>query len=185
MHVSFDLFCTSWDISALCPATHGKYSWHWIAPPGDCFSLTPATLAVFLQRNIQVMSAQSRVDHLALGVEGVECWADDLGAWSGEAESPLRAHLEWCSTSLWEIALLREGHGSFLRRAAEFCDRPRLSGLGWDFERISQRWFAVRNLFSRGSREEPAALVPRLQAGLRGIAAEERAALATLADILD
>jgi hypothetical protein len=179
MDVPQALFAQCWNTATLgggATPAGADYQWEWLCRTGEA---TPdaAQIAGFLQDNLQAMAGCSRAAEWALGVEGIAVLAEDVGGWGNQPEEALRARLARCFDCLLEIALLREGHAAFLRSAAALCRLPRLGELGGHFERLSEGWTVVRNLFLRGNRQDPRAVLPRARSRLREIAAGERDAL--------
>ena len=174
------LFLASWDMSEFS-GVRDRYNWTWLEAPAQPPSLRPGPMQALLRRNLRSMSASSGQAGLVLGLEGIGRLAEDAGAWAGYEEPFLRTHLRRCAPLLLEIAVLREGHGHFLRHLGQLFDRPALTGLGGELESISQGWFVVKNLCLKGALKEPASLLPRIQSRLHDIEARERKALAGLA----
>ena len=181
--IPLDLFLASWDTSAIPGGGQDRYNWTWLKVPAQRRTLTPRQVSAILQRNLKSMSASSNQAHLFVGLKGIEQLAEDTGVWAGCEKSLLKALLKRCAEQLLEIALIREGHGHFLRHISPVCDRPGLVALGREFGSISQSWFVVKNLCFKGAVKETASVVPRIQARLREIAARERTALATLTEV--
>ena len=175
-----DLFLASWDMSEFS-GVRDRYNWTWLEAPAPRPTLRRGPMQALLRRNLRSMSASSGQAGLVLGLEGIGQLAEDAGAWAGYEEPFLKKHLRRCARLLLEIAVLREGHGHFLRHVGQLFDRPGLTGLGGEFEAISQGWFVVKNLCLKGALREPASLLPRIQSRLHDIEARERKALAGLA----
>ena len=64
------------------------------------------------------------------------------------------------------------------------CGLPGLGELSAEFERLSEGWSVVRNLFLRGSRTSPCQVLPRAHARLVDLAARERVALEELGALI-
>ena len=182
--IPLDLFLACWDTSAIPGEGQEPHNWTWLEVPARQPSLSSRQVSAILQRNCKSMSASKDQEHLFVGLKGIEQLAEDSGAWVVCEKSLLKAHLRRCAEQLLEIALLREGHGHFLRHISPVCDRPGLVALGREFRTISQSWFVVKNLCFKGAVKETDSVVPRIQARLRGIAARERIALATLTEVM-
>ena len=181
--IPFELFFASWDMSAIIGESEDRYNWSWLEVPRRRLSLRPEAARALLQRNLRSMSASSDQANLAVGLKGVEQLAEDAGAWADYEKPFLKAHLGRCAELLLEIALLREGHGRFLRHAAQICQLPRLNDLSREFESISQGWFVVKNLCFKGTVKDAATVLPRIQSRLCALAGRERTALAVLAEV--
>lgn len=134
-----------------------------------------------LQRNIASMSATSTQANCVPGIAGIEQLAEDVGIWTECERQPLKTRLNQCTELFLEIALNREGHGAFLHYASRICGLDSLSALGREFESISQSWFVAKNLCFKGAIKETPRLIPRIQARLHAIAAQERNTLEALA----
>lgn len=182
--IPLDLFLACWDTSAIPGEGQGPQNWTWLEVSARRPPLSPRQVSAVLQRNCKSMSVSSDREHLFVGLKGIEQLAEDTGVWAGYEKSLLKAHLRRCAEQFLEIALLREGHGHFLRHISPVCDRPGLATLGREFGSISQSWFVVKNLCFKGAVKETASVVPRIQARLREIAARERTALATLTEVM-
>lgn len=182
--IPLDLFLACWDTSAIPREGQEPHNWTWLEVPARQPSLSSRQVSAILQRNCKSMSASKDQEHLFVGLKGIEQLAEDAGAWAVCEKSLLKVHLRRCAEQFLEIALLREGHGHFLRHISPVCDRPGLVALGREFGMISQSWFVVKNLCFKGAVKETASVVPRIQARLRGIAAQERTALATLTEVM-
>lgn len=183
--IPLDLFLSCWDMSAILKEGGERYNWAWLEVPARRPSLNPRQVSAILQRNLKSMSASSDQAHLVVGLEGIEQLAEDTGVWTGYEKPFLKAHLKRCAEQILEIALLREGHGHFLHHISSVCDCPGLAVLGQEFGSISQSWFVVRNLCLKGAIKETTSVVPRIQARFYDLAARERTALATLAEVAD
>lgn len=175
-----DLFLACWDMKAISGAG-GRYNWTWLKAAVPPPPLSPAPVQALLRRNLGSMSASGGPAGLVAGLRGIERLAEDAGAWARHDEPFLRRHLRRCAELLLEIAVLREGHGRFLRHVGGLFDRPGLAGLGGDLESISQGWFVVKSLCLKGALKEPAGILPRIQARLHDIRDREGQALARLA----
>ena len=138
-------------------------------------------VVAILQRNIASMSATSTRANCVPGVAGIEQLAEDVGTWAVCEKQDLKVHLNQCTELFLDVALDREGHGAFLCHASQVCGHAGLSVLGREFESISQSWFVAKNLCFKGAIKETPKLIPRIQARLRAIAAQERHALKVLA----
>ena len=178
------LFLACWDMSAIS-GVGDRYNWTWLKMAAPRPSLVRRDVQALLRRNLRSMSASSGQTGLVLGLEGIERLAEDVGAWAKYEEPFLQSHLRRCAELLLEIAVLREGHGHFLRHLGRLFDRPGLAGLAGELESISQGWFVVKSLCLKGSLKEPASLLPRIQSRLHDIEARERKALAGLAGALE
>ena len=178
--IPLDLFLACWDMSAISGAPD-RFNWTWLEAPSPPPPLRRGPVQALLRRNLRSMSTASGQAGLALGLEGIGRLAEDAGGWAGYDEPRLRRRLRRCAEHLLEIAVLREGHAGFLRHAGRVFERPGLTGLGGDFESISQGWFVVKNLCLKGALGQPAGLLPRIQSRLRDIEARERQALEGLA----
>jgi len=178
------LFLASWDMRAIS-GVRDRYNWTWLEAPPQPPSLGQGRMQAILRRNLQSMSASSGQAGLVLGLEGIGQLVEDAGAWARYEEPPLRRHLRRCAELLLEIAVLREGHGHFLRHLGRLFDRPGLARLAGELESISQGWFVVKNLCLKGALKEPASLLPRIQSRLHDIEARERQALARLAGAVE
>ena len=178
--IPFELFETCWDTTLVRGSGKGRYHWSWLEVPTQMPAIEVEYVSHLIQRNLQAMSARSQDAHIALGLEGIEKLSEDVTAWADSEEISLMKRMARCFDFLQEVALLREGHGSFLRIIGERCGIPRLRKIGQDCERISQSWFVVRNMFLKGSRQNPWAILPRIHTKLADIAARERATLVAL-----
>ena len=184
-NIPLELFLASWDMSAIPGESQDRYNWFWPEVPRRRLTLRPEAARALLQRNLHSMSASSDQANLAVGLEGVEQLAEDAGAWADYEKPFLKAHLGRCAELLLEIALLREGHGRFLRHVAQICQLPRLNDLSREFESISQGWFVVKNLCFKGTVKDATMVLPRIQSRLCALAGREQRALSRLAEIVD
>ncbi len=182
--IPLNLFLTSWDTSAILGGGQDRYNWTWLKVPAQRRTLNPRQVSAILQRNLKSMSASSDQTHLFVGLKGIEQLAEATRVWAGYEKPLLKVHLRRYGKQLLEIALIREGHGHFLRHISPVCDHPGLVSLGREFGVISQSWFVAKNLCFKGAVKETASVVPRIQARLREIAARERTALATLTEMM-
>ncbi len=182
--IPLELFLASWDMSAIVGEDEDRYNWFWLEVPRRGLVLRAEAARTLLQRNLRSMSASSDQANLAVGLKGVEQLAEDSGAWAEYEEPFLKERLRRCAELLLEVALLREGHGRFLRHVAEVCQQPRLKELSRELESISQGWFVVKNLCFKGTVRDAKNVLPRIQSRLCALAKQERNALATLAEIV-
>lgn len=181
--VPLELFLASWNMSAIVREGQDCYNWFWLEVPRRGLVLQPGAARTLLQRNLRSMSASNGQANITVGLEGIEQLAGDSGAWIEYEEQFLKARLGRCSQLLLEIALLREGHGRFLRHVAQVCQLPCLDDLSREFESISQGWFVVKNLCFKGAVREATSVLPRIQSRLCTLARRERTVLATLAEV--
>jgi hypothetical protein len=169
---------TAWPGSGTGEPSPG-HAWQWVVPR-ERHVLSPGLIRQLMRANALAMAPLPETAEPVSGIRGIEAMAGDVRQWAAQAEDRVRSLLSHGHNSLLEIALLREGHAGFLRAAHAWLRLPTAPALAEEFERLSEDWAVVRNLFLRGSRHDPRAVLPRAQARLRAIADRERAALAAL-----
>jgi hypothetical protein len=183
--IPLDLFFSCWDISAIPRKAQDRYNWAWLQVPAQRPPFHSAHAYTILQDNLNSMSVSSDQAHLVSGLEGIERLAEDTAAWAQYENQFLQERLKQCAQLLLEIAMLREGYGCFLGHVSQVCNFPGLATLSREFESIAQSWFVVKNLCFKGTVKKATDVVPRIQSRLYAIAAKERMALATLAEMTD
>ncbi len=179
--IPLNLFLSCWDTRAIARGHQPCFDWHWLDMPDEPPSVRLRHVAAILQRNLASMSATSLQADCVQGVAGIEQLAEDVGTWVECEKQALKSRLNQCTELFLDVALNREGHGAFLHYASQNCGLDDLNVLSREFESISQSWFVAKNLCFKGALKETTKLIPRIQARLHAIAAQERKALEHLA----
>ncbi len=179
--IPLDLFLACWDTRAVSGGNRPYFNWCLLDMPDEPPSVHSRHVAAILQRNFASMSATNSQAERVQGVVGIEQLAEDVGTWAECERQAIKTRLNQCTELFLDVALNREGHGTFLNYASRLCGLDGLSTLGREFESISQSWFVAKNLCFKGATKYTPRLIPRIQARIQAIAVQERNALEALA----
>ncbi|MCE2441236.1 MAG: DUF4872 domain-containing protein [Candidatus Latescibacteria bacterium] len=132
-----------------------------------------------LHRNIRTMYLESVPSpDLFVGLNGLKTLAEDLERWKKGGDNKARAYLKQLYDQARPVIIERDGHGRYLKPAADVLGLPQLAEVGEDLRTITQKWIVFRNLCLKGYRGKTmATTLDKLHGRLLEIAALEEKAL--------
>ena len=172
-------FKRAWGTSYISPNTWLEFSFP-LSPP------QPNRTAIenILRRNLNLMSLQGDDATGSLfGIEGIRALATDLINW---AQDPCdsRKKMGQAFDHLRQVVTERRGHAEFLAFAAIQLENRELADLSGELEDIARNWVVTRNIFFKGKKRDPSAVILRIQRRLLEIAHREEKALFSLRKML-
>jgi hypothetical protein len=134
-----------------------------------------------VQQNIRLMSQETvPLPGTFIGLQGLRAFADDLSRWTALEPDSARTQLKRLVDPLLSVTVEREGHGKYLKLAANKLDAPSLSHVGEQLRIISQKWLVFRNLCFKGQKKALEQTLDKLHSRLLEIASLEEKALMQL-----
>lgn len=159
--------------------------------PAQSVGHTPDALRAKMRRNVEEM-LEGRRDADILGemevfwgMEGVRTFAQDVEGWASMEKEVLIGHMKACFDGLKKVACRLDGHAHFLASAGETLESRDLNEISFEVGKLAQSWFLPGNMFFKGSKKDPLAMLPRIHRRLLDIADKEEQVLIALKEAIE
>ena len=134
-----------------------------------------------LSRNLCMMYLEKAPSSdLFVGLNGLKAVAEDLNRWKDGIDDEATAHLKQLYDQTRSVIIERDGHGRYLKLAANILGLPPLAEIGESLRDITQKWIIFRNLCLKGHTRNLPEMFERLHARIVDVTTMEEAALARL-----
>lgn len=163
-----------------------RYQWMEFQFPIPRQSVKGDKILATLRRNVMLMYLEKTTSpEMCIGLNGLKTLAEDLKGWKKERGDRVSTHLKQLYDQVRSVIIERDGHGKYLRSAAEIIELPQIASVGEELRNVTQKWIVFRNHCLRGQRKHaPAALLDKLHQRLLDIATLEENALIRLGKLV-
>ncbi len=162
------------------PYLYNRNHWVEFEFPAQPVRHNPDTLRTKISRNVEVMLQGGWGTNTFFGMEGVRTFAQEVEKWASMDRELLVGYMKTCFGHLGKVACRLDGHAHFLTSAGEILRSPELRGISLEVGKLAQSWFIQANMFFKGSKKEPFAMLPRIHRKLLDIADREEEVLIAL-----
>ena len=163
-----------------------QYQWMEFQISEPCQRVSTERVLAALHRNIWTMCLERAPSpDFFVGLNGLKTLAEDLERWKEGGDNKARAYLKQSYDQARSVIIERDGHGRYLKLAADVLGLPPLAKVGEDLRTITQKWIVFRNLCLEGYRGKTmATTLDKLHGRLLEIATLEEKSLARLEEIV-
>ena len=157
-----------------------QYTWMDYHCPEPRWKLTRRQAVGAIWRNLEAMRLETSTGEESLGLGGLRRLARDFVCWKELEADQARMRLKEMYYQMRNVVIERDRHGKYLEAAAQVVGDSRLTHVGEQLRRITQKWLVLRNLCLKGHVKATESVLDRLHDRLLEIAALEEGALALL-----
>ena len=159
---------------------NNRNHWFEFEFPLQPVSHAPDALRAKIRRSVKAMLEGGKGANTFWGMEGIRTFAQDVEGWASMEREVLIGHMKACFDDVKKVACRLDGHAHFLASASEILESPDLKEISFEVGKLAQSWFLPGNMFFKGSKKEPFAMLPRIHHRLLDIADREEQVLIAL-----
>ncbi len=163
-----------------------QYKWMEFKISEPRWSVSADWIFATLRRNIKMMHLKEVPSpEVFVGLNGMKTLSEDLNRWNEGGDNKAPAYLKQMYDQIRFLIIERDGHGRFLKLAADILGLPMLANVGEDLRTLTQKWIVFRNLCLQGYRRNPPGIFEKLLARILELESLEEAALDGLREIVE
>jgi hypothetical protein len=172
------------DFESALSSSYFHHNWIEFEFPSHHVGHNPDILWAKIRENVNAMLERGRGTDIFWGIEGIRAFARDVKEWASIHKEVLIDNMKTCFDDLTKVSERLDGHYHFLASASEILESPDLKEISFEVGKLAQRWFLLRNMFFKGSKKEPFAMLPRIHHKLLDIADREEQVLIALREVV-